>query len=177
MRTSGRKEVFNRLGTGEISRPVVLIFFIIKRLSHAQSNMPSISRVYLCTLRLGSLQLSCLPLALPRVMYIHNGLSRSGTCEHTSVIRAQECGSHDALSTKARSSGRLKSRFVPAGIFFPSLGSRVKCGATAPTNLTLTSLERSHSAKCSPKGYACPFTGRFTASGRYSHFHLHDTDF
>lgn len=110
-------------------------------------------------------------------MYIHNGLSRSGTYEHTSVIRAQECGSHDALSTKARSSGRLKSRFVPAGIFFPSLGSRVKCGAAAPTNSTLTSLERSHSAKSSPKGHACPFTGRFTASGRYGHFHLHDTDF
>lgn len=48
----------------------------------------------------------------------------------------------------------MKARLVPAGMSSPSLGSCVKCGAAAPTTSTLTSLERSHSAKSSPKGYA-----------------------
>lgn len=60
MRTSGREEVFYRLGYwGNQSTRGLIFFSIIKRLSHAHSDMPSISRVYLCTLRLGSLQLSC----------------------------------------------------------------------------------------------------------------------
>lgn len=83
-------------------------------------------------------------------MYTVYAVRWSGT-RQISAKRAQECGSYDALSTKARSSGQM-ARLVPAGIFTPSLGSRVKCGAAAPTISTPTVLERSYSAKNSPSG-------------------------
>lgn len=72
-----------------------------------------------------------------RIMYTVQQPEQFQYCKHRSV-RVQKFGSHDALSTKARSSRPTKKRLALAGKFPhpPPFVFACQCGAAAPTNST-----------------------------------------